>query len=44
MNVPAHGVVALLLKEDGNEPAGLVPPCAGEALSQCTAENGTSYS
>ncbi|KAG1747438.1 glycoside hydrolase family 27 protein [Suillus lakei] len=44
MNVPAHGAVALLLKEDGNEPAGLVPPCAGEALSQCTAENGTNYS
>lgn len=26
--VPAHGVVALLLKEAGNEPAGLSPPCA----------------
>ncbi|KAG0706891.1 glycoside hydrolase family 27 protein [Suillus ampliporus] len=44
MSVPAHGVVALLLKEDGNEPAGLMPPCAGEALSQCTAENGMRYS
>lgn len=44
MSVPPHGVVALLLKENGNEPAGLVPPCAGEALSQCTAEDGTKYS
>ncbi|KAG1843110.1 glycoside hydrolase family 27 protein [Suillus subalutaceus] len=44
MNVPAHGVVALLLKEDGNEPTGLMPPCAGEAFYECTAENGTSYS
>ncbi|KAH7912366.1 glycoside hydrolase family 27 protein [Hygrophoropsis aurantiaca] len=42
-DVPAHGVVALLLKDAGNEPYGLEPPCAGAALSQCTAENGTSY-
>lgn len=44
MDVPAHGVVALLLKEDGYESAGMMPPCAGEALTQCTAENGTKYS
>ncbi|OJA15461.1 hypothetical protein AZE42_02206 [Rhizopogon vesiculosus] len=44
IDVPAHGVVALLLKEDGYESAGMMPPCAGEALTQCTAENGTKYS
>ncbi|KAG2073134.1 glycoside hydrolase family 27 protein [Suillus decipiens] len=42
--VPEHGVVALLLKENGNEPAGLMPPCAGQAIFWCTAENGTRYS
>ncbi|KIL60293.1 glycoside hydrolase family 27 protein [Amanita muscaria Koide BX008] len=37
--VPTHGVVALLLKDAGDEPAGLSPPCA--YLSQCTDQNGT---
>jgi len=37
-NVPAHGVVALLLKDTGNEPSGLAP-CA--VWDQCTSENGT---
>jgi len=41
--VAPHGVVALLLQDAGNEPAGLWPPCAGEAAYQCTAENGTRY-
>ncbi|KAF8551646.1 glycoside hydrolase family 27 protein [Imleria badia] len=41
--VAPHGVVTLLLQDAGNEPAGLWPPCAGEAASQCTAENGTRY-
>jgi len=41
--VPGHGVVALLLQDAGNEPDGLWPPCAGEAATQCTAENGTKY-
>ncbi|EGO03621.1 glycoside hydrolase family 27 protein [Serpula lacrymans var. lacrymans S7.3] len=40
--VPSHGVVALLMQQDGPEPPGLMPLCAGEAESQCTAENGTS--
>jgi len=39
-NVPAHGVVALLLKEDGDEPNGIYPECA--VWYQCTSENGTS--
>ncbi|KAJ7634471.1 glycoside hydrolase [Roridomyces roridus] len=33
--VPAHGVVALLLKDAGDEPAGLSPPCV---VGQCTAQ------
>ncbi|KAF7326289.1 Alpha-galactosidase [Mycena kentingensis (nom. inval.)] len=37
--VPAHGVVALLLKDAGNEPAGIFPDCS--VWFQCTAENGT---
>ncbi|EIW78677.1 glycoside hydrolase family 27 protein [Coniophora puteana RWD-64-598 SS2] len=41
--VPSHGVAALLLTEAGPEPQGLFPPCAGEDLSSCMAENGTSY-
>ncbi|KAF9236678.1 glycoside hydrolase family 27 protein [Melanogaster broomeanus] len=41
--VAAHGVVALLLQDAGDEPAGLMPLCAGEGSTQCTAENGTRY-
>ncbi|KAF8523840.1 glycoside hydrolase superfamily [Gautieria morchelliformis] len=36
--LPAHGVAALLLKDAGDEPAGLFP-CA--VLEQCTDQNGT---
>lgn len=39
-SVPAHGVVALLLKDAGDEPAGQSPPCA--VIYQCTDQNGTS--
>jgi len=37
--VPAHGVVALLMQEDGDEPAGIYPACA--SWFQCTDQNGT---
>ena len=37
--VPAHGVVALLLTDAGNEPDGLQPPCAVD--SGCSTPNGT---
>ena len=37
--VPAHGVVALLLKDAGDEPAGIWPPCAVREL--CQDQNGT---
>ena len=37
--VPPHGVVALLLKDAGDEPAGLYPACA--VWIQCTDQNGT---
>ncbi|OCH87614.1 glycoside hydrolase [Obba rivulosa] len=37
--VPPHGVVALLLKDAGNEPSGL-QPCA--VWDNCASENGTS--
>ncbi|CUA71036.1 hypothetical protein RSOLAG22IIIB_04428 [Rhizoctonia solani] len=37
--VPAHGVLALLLKDAGNEPAGLYPECS--VWWQCTDRNGT---
>ncbi|KAB5590844.1 hypothetical protein CTheo_5713 [Ceratobasidium theobromae] len=37
--VPPHGVVALLLKDAGNEPAGLYPECS--VWWQCTDRNGT---
>lgn len=37
--VPPHGVVALLLKDAGNEPAGLFPECS--VWWQCTDKNGT---
>ena len=37
--VPAHGVVALLLKDAGDEPAGTMPPCS--TLEWCTGEDGT---
>lgn len=39
--VPPHGVVALLLKDAGNEPAGIFPPCA--QMEWCMSENGTRY-
>jgi len=38
-DVPAHGVVALLMQDAGNEPAGIYPLCA--VWYQCSAENGT---
>ncbi|KAK7040879.1 hypothetical protein VNI00_009475 [Paramarasmius palmivorus] len=38
-NVPAHGVVALMLKDAGDEPDGIEPLCA--VLYQCTDKNGT---
>lgn len=37
--VPAHGTVALLLKDAGDEPAGTEPPCAQPEY--CTDQNGT---
>ncbi|CAK5262335.1 unnamed protein product [Mycena citricolor] len=37
--VPAHGVVALLLKDAGNEPKGIFPACS--VWFQCTDKNGT---
>ena len=36
--VPAHGVVALLLKDAGNEPADTQPPCS--VWWQCTRQDG----
>jgi alpha-galactosidase len=39
-SVPAHGVVALLLKDAGDEPAGIFPPCAVWD-NNCAYENGT---
>jgi len=38
-NVPPHGVVALLLKDAGDEPAGTMPPCARPEW--CMDRNGT---
>jgi alpha-galactosidase len=38
-NVPPHGVVALLLKDAGDEPSGIFPACA--VWFQCTDKNGT---
>ncbi|KAF9547552.1 glycoside hydrolase family 27 protein, partial [Agrocybe pediades] len=38
-NVPAHGVVALLLKDAGDEPAGTKPECS--KMDWCTDKNGT---
>ncbi|KAG6823845.1 hypothetical protein H0H92_008867, partial [Tricholoma furcatifolium] len=38
-NVPPHGVVALLLKDAGDEPEGLYPPCS--VWDQCIDKNGT---
>ncbi|KAH9829571.1 glycoside hydrolase superfamily [Rhodofomes roseus] len=38
--VPPHGVVALLLQDAGDEPAGILPLCA--VYYQCSSENGTS--
>lgn len=37
--VPAHGVVALLLKDAGNEPDGIWPPC--QQIEWCMDQNGT---
>ncbi|KAF9478960.1 glycoside hydrolase [Pholiota conissans] len=37
--VPAHGVVALLLKDAGDEPTGTMPPCS--TLEGCMGEDGT---
>lgn len=37
--VPPHGVVALLLKDAGDEPEGTMPPCARPEW--CMGENGT---
>ncbi|KAL6301847.1 glycoside hydrolase family 27 protein [Sparassis latifolia] len=39
--VPAHGVVALLLRDAGDEPEGIYPPCARQAW--CMSKNGTKY-
>ncbi|KAH7869164.1 glycoside hydrolase [Lentinula edodes] len=39
-NVPPHGVVALLLKDTGDEPEGIFPPCA---VPSCSFENGTIF-
>ncbi|KAG6845548.1 hypothetical protein H0H87_007792 [Tephrocybe sp. NHM501043] len=38
-DVPAHGVIALLLNDAGNEPDGLYPECS--VWWQCTDKNGT---
>ncbi|KAJ3570855.1 hypothetical protein NP233_g4130 [Leucocoprinus birnbaumii] len=38
-DVPAHGVVALLLKDAGDEPEGTQPPC--QRLEWCMDQNGT---
>ncbi|KAF9448138.1 glycoside hydrolase family 27 protein [Macrolepiota fuliginosa MF-IS2] len=38
-NVPPHGVAALLLKDAGDEPAGIQPPCARPEW--CMDQNGT---
>ncbi|KAI0725088.1 glycoside hydrolase superfamily [Fomitopsis betulina] len=37
-DVPPHGVVAILVKDVGDEPSGVQPPCA----ITCSTENGTS--
>ncbi|KAJ7665898.1 glycoside hydrolase superfamily [Mycena polygramma] len=39
-DVPPHGIVALLLKDAGNEPSGIYPACS--VWFQCTDKNGTS--
>ncbi|KAJ4492091.1 glycoside hydrolase [Lentinula edodes] len=39
VDVPPHGVVALLLNDAGDEPAGIFPPCA--VWFNCAYENGT---
>ncbi|KAH7926149.1 glycoside hydrolase family 27 protein [Leucogyrophana mollusca] len=38
-DVPAHGVIALLLRDAGDEPEGIWPPCA--VAEWCMYENGT---
>ncbi|KAJ7832047.1 glycoside hydrolase superfamily [Mycena olivaceomarginata] len=38
-NVPPHGVVALLLKDAGDEPSGIFPACS--VWFQCADKNGT---
>lgn len=40
-DVPAHGVVALLLQDAGDEPEGQWPPCA--VIEWCMSEDGTMY-
>lgn len=37
--LPEHGIAALLLKDAGDEPADISPPCA--VWDSCSAENGT---
>lgn len=39
--LPAHGVAALLLKDAGDEPENIFPPCAFWDNENCSAENGT---
>lgn len=40
-DVPAHGVIALLLQDAGDEPEGLWPPCA--VIEWCISKDGTLY-
>ncbi|KAF8137536.1 glycoside hydrolase family 27 protein [Boletus edulis] len=40
-DVPAHGVVALLLQDAGDEPEGHWPPCA--VIEWCMGQDGTMY-
>jgi len=40
-DVPAHGVVALLLQDAGDEPEGQWPPCA--VIEWCMGQDGTMY-
>lgn len=40
-DVPAHGVVALLLQDAGDEPEGIWPPCA--VIEWCMSQDGTMY-
>jgi alpha-galactosidase len=40
-DIPAHGVVALLLQDAGDEPEGLWPPCS--VIEWCMSQDGTMY-